>query len=644
MLDHFFNQLTHPTIGILQTGYFPLILGVSLCGILITFFKDGQDEDILAIQRMLEIESERPVPDKNLIEFIDSSRKTHFYLVLTTLSEIILLLICYLLSRRYTSQVGKKISILQKYIKAELERVENTSNSTILEMRIKNSKDLEDYTRNYQGILSNERQRITQILGTTKNRVENMLKQNFKRIEKVRKGFVDLIVTDDEVKRAIDCVKKLEQRISSAESKVTDQYTHINEQANKLRTTVSKLEDSSETATVELYKKMNLMKVMCYRSNIQLESSKILFNTALLKYENVERTIKRIINDEPPTAVSESTSNTDIELQKRLERCIQMSLETREKLRFIECKKSNDVSNSHVLSEVLEDHLLEKSDSEKGEEESGEFEYFKIYSDGTDLTIADLDSRLKKLEASHQLSQKNLNKIQSDSNKQSTDEMDSWVNDWISAIYGLLNSDVIQLQSQILGNEKFKGLELLEETSRQLGTRYKIMSTFVSECREICLKLMNNISVIAVESHMVQNNDEISILGECQNKIQITLQDLFEKFMVLVKQASLGKKEEQSLIQIMAHFHERLCSDLTAAASDYLLLFKRNVNDFYLIQQSLSALSSSYSEQDSSESDRSYDKSSTMTTDSFLSTSSWKDDKMEYCKPLKLTGKNESGL
>ncbi|KAF6010966.1 hypothetical protein HII12_002558 [Brettanomyces bruxellensis] len=74
----------------------------------------------------------------------------------------------------------------------------------------------------------------------------------------------------------------------------------MDENVRKLNTTINKLEDKSENAALEVDKSVDIVKVNCYKSNIQLLNSKILFDTALSKFEVVQGSIKELITGGQP--------------------------------------------------------------------------------------------------------------------------------------------------------------------------------------------------------------------------------------------------------------------------------------------------------------------------------------------------------
>ncbi|QPG75115.1 hypothetical protein FOA43_002456 [Brettanomyces nanus] len=608
-------------------AYAGIAAGVIVLGLLTSKLTKEEDPDIKKIRELIEHDSEELSLTNNItirrneLDKIIGDLTFQMIMGLIILSIIVLIVgaltyrnnRCCKRSMNWTREKLKSLDSFLGNSRSEFEGIQ-------LRMKIKIDKELEQLARKNKNCIDKEIKKIDKSVLKATQKIDNVVSSNVERIERVKQGFIDLIETDDRLKNLVSRLKNLEKSMNQLENQFATRFKKLDEQATGMNTIIHKCIDATEISTVELYKGIDMMKVNSYKCNIQLVNSKILFDAALSKFELVEKSIKMIVNDDDDEEISCADNIQDLSSpQLRLENCLESAIETRKKLDLLKCKKDNELSNSHQLSLILDDHDLDSS------ADKSSFEYFKIYSDTTDLAIADLNERLKKLEHKKPIEPQ---------------DCDQWVNNWISAMYGLFSSDIIYLQSQIFGDSKLKGLELFEETGVHLESDYQDIKDFVEECKEMCLKQMNSISLLVVESHMVGNHDDKSILKECTMKIELTVKQVFEGFITRIGNLSLDQEEKKSLREILVHFKRRLETDLKSAASEYLGLFRHNVDDFYLIQDSLVDLKKqSKSEESSKNSVSILSETAAQSENSFLSTSSWKDEKStesEIYRPLKL--------
>jgi len=620
-------------------NYAPTVICVIMMGILSSLFKHNDDMDERNIRKMLERDSRNStkifrhnsIIRQSELSAVKKKLEVKFTICITfcfIIISLILMLYIYM-KNKDTLQKQAQLTLL-KELNERYDDIEKRINQTLFSNKLQMDKTLNEHEQRNNKEFVIQQKKLQQFIYENRKKVEVTVTKNIERIEQIKRGFIDLLETDDELKGTLRRIKTLEKSVSSAEDRFAKKNKEMDENVRKLNTTINKLEDKSENAALEVDKSVDIVKVNCYKSNIQLLNSKILFDTALSKFEVVQGSIKELITGGQPKSCN-STKFKDKSFdnaQKRLERCLEASLQVRKKLEMIECKRDNEMNNSHTLSLVLDEHSLDPQ-AELSKQSSEDFGYFKIYSDANDLVISDLNDRVNKLERSIQGS-----KILT-SNPVLYETSENSGSEWISAIYGMLNTDIVMLQYHAFGLERLESLNLFEETGHKLGSQYKMVSEFVNICKRDCIKLISSIRIIVLESYLVQNQNDNYIIKECKIKITASLSDIFEWFKKNVTESSVSAKEENSLLEILIHFRKRLTSDLINMATEYLSLFRQHLNDFHTIHDSLGTLKNS--SLSSKESQESFDSEvSNFIDESVLSTSSWRDEFDESFKPLKL--------
>jgi len=638
------NTLTR-IVGVLNQApiYTPTAICFILLGVFSSFFNYNEDPDERSIRRMLERDSRNSTNISTRNSIIRQSELTatkadfnfKFMICWMIFCVIVLtILIFHAHLSKKNAQVEKERSVRFKKLDERCSDLQNHIDEALFSNKLEVDEIMNQYEQKINAWFVNQQKKLKQHIYESQKKAEVTVSKNIERIEQVKKGFIDLLETDDELRGTLRRTKMLERAVSNAENSFAAKFKEMDDQVRRLNTIINKLEDKSGDATLEVCKGIDIVKVNCYKSSIQLLNSKILFDAALSKFEVVQNSLKELVTEgqeeECPSRNFEKRQLEDA--QQRLEKCLKESISVRRRLEMIECKRENEMSNSHTLSLILDEHSLDPK-LEMSQQSSDDFGYFKIYSDANDLAISDLNDRVSKLE-------QQISKVPgSDSlHNRLSNTSEDLLNNWISALYGMLNTDVMRIRSHIFGLEELEALNLFEETGHQLGSQYAMISEFVDICKRYCTKIMSTVSIIVLESHLVKNQNDEYITKECKLKIRLSLDDIFEQFKKTVFDSSISSNEKNSLLELLAHFRERLLSDLITAAVEYLSLFRQNINDFQIIHDSLNSLNnSSETSKESEESILSFvSGTSDSSKNSILSTSSWRTESDQSFKPLKL--------
>ncbi|KAG7901028.1 hypothetical protein KL907_004473 [Ogataea polymorpha] len=248
---------------------------------------------------------------------------------------------------------------------------------------------------------------------------------------------------------------------------------------------------------------------------------------------------------------------------------------------------SADLSLSDVLKD-LDHNLTLDSDA-----------YFKAYCESTDLTLVDISKKLETVQSTLGLHDESIQKTRSgiedakrdmrEELRQFTSRNEQWVYNWISVLYGLFTSDIAQLQIQLLGLDDLDSLRKLEETGAYLKDECVFIENFIFECKKQCFSLLRELSLLLFEFYLLKTEylSQDQILQECDTRIETTVARLFELFQTSLQNSSMNHKDSQNLSTIISKFQDRLVSDLKLTCSNFNVIFKQNVEDFFIIFKTL---------------------------------------------------------
>ncbi|KAG7842802.1 hypothetical protein KL941_004832 [Ogataea angusta] len=299
-----------------------------------------------------------------------------------------------------------------------------------------------------------------------------------------------------------------------------------------------------------------------------------------------------------------------------------------------------DVSLSDVLKDLDHDFSLD-SDA-----------YFKAYCESTDLTLVDISKRLETVQSTLRVHDDDISKTRRgiedakrdlrEELRQFTSRNEQWIYNWISVLYGLFTSDIAQLQIQLLGLDDLDSLRKLEETGAYLKDECVFIENFIFECKKQCFGLLRELSLLLFEFYLLKTEylSQDHILQECDTRIETTVARLFELFQTSLQNSSMSHKDSQNLSTIICKFQEKLVADLKLTCSNFNVIFKQNIEDFFIIFKTLKEMDERLpSDEDSSVIINNCRSLSDDDADTSNSSDSWGLDDSSAYKPLRLVEK-----
>ncbi|KAG7693856.1 hypothetical protein KL951_004335 [Ogataea haglerorum] len=299
-----------------------------------------------------------------------------------------------------------------------------------------------------------------------------------------------------------------------------------------------------------------------------------------------------------------------------------------------------EVSLSDVLKDLDRDFSLD-SDT-----------YFKAYCESTDLTLVDISKKLETVQSTLGEHDDSIKKTRSsiedvrrdmrEELRQFTSRNEQWIYNWISVLYGLFSSDIAQLQIQLLGLDDLDSLRKLEETGAYLKDECVFIENFIFECKKQCFGLLRELSLLLFEFYLLKTEylSQNQILEECDTRIETTVARLFELFQTSLQNSSMSHRDSQNLSTTICKFQEKLVADLKLTCSNFNVIFKQNIEDFFIIFKTLKDMDERLpSDEDSSvliNNRHSFSDDDAVTSNS---SDSWGLDDASAYKPLRLVEK-----
>ncbi|KAH3666835.1 hypothetical protein OGAPHI_003284 [Ogataea philodendri] len=320
------------------------------------------------------------------------------------------------------------------------------------------------------------------------------------------------------------------------------------------------------------------------------------------------------------------------------------------------CKSNLMLTNSQILFEKIlgkldEENAMDLSDVLK-DLDHGSFDqddYLKSYMESTDLTLVDFGKKLDLVQLTLSSHQEDIEKSKmyvQESKDNMTKELtlfkshnEQWLYNWISVLYGLFNSDVAQLQLQLLGIDDLDSLKKLEQTGVYLKDECVFIENFIFDCKKQCFSLLREISLLLFEFYLLKTEylSQDQILKECESRVESTVKGLFHMFDLSLGNSGLSDKDSTNLRQIVYKFEDKLVSDLNLTCSNFNVMVKQNLDDFLVIFRTLREMDERLPMSDEDSSVIIADSESTRTSDS------WGLEDVSSYKPLRLVEKRASG-
>lgn len=185
---------------------------------------------------------------------------------------------------------------------------------------------------------------------------------------------------------------------------------------------------------------------------------------------------------------------------------------------------------------------------------------------------------------------------------------DDWVISWVSVIYGLFNSSFLQLENQLFDIDCLEYSTVFEVENDDNG---KLFEEIMSQCKQTCLKAIKEVNLLIFEYYLIQNSyacSKSSLIGMCNVKIDDEIEQLFEYVEQLINSSDINAAKQQNIKNTLFKLKHDLKSDLKSDTHKFNDLVKQNLDDFYIIHDTMKSLIVSQKEK-SSDHDNEYDNS-----------------------------------
>lgn len=527
-----------------------------------------------------------------------------------------------------------------------------------------NVSSMENLERVVDSILLESNNEDVEMLKFDFNDKLNSLNDSFlNRVNNLELKLIKAQTTIDEYKSNIQeeyqNIKSLVKKVPEVQNILTNFDIDLGEIKLKINTLNSEISKISTSIESELFKvskrirdfkddlnsKLDQEEIQIFKCNALLVNSKILFESSLIRFENILHLIDSNIEIDDLNENKENILPGDS--SSKLEDLL------KDGLKIINTLKSNE-KTAKEIDFLLNAEVGTTINSELGIEENA-----------TTALLFDVSKRLDTVETHINVQERyihqNLDKMRSLNNNhnEKISEMKShsedWIIAWVSVIYGLFNSTFIDLQNQLLGHDNFNSLNGFIEAISSFDDGEVFFEEFISHCKDTCLKVMKEVSLLIFEYYLIHrdiNKNGDSILPVCHSKIEFEVDTLICLFEDTLKRTKINTKEYTNLRTEVSSFKEKLKFDMSQNAITFNSLFQQNLKDFYIIHDTMKNLLTEESRRTIVEpeknnadiievSDNSFDSVISIHTSTFSSddgnTSLMSDDSF---KPFKLTKKH----
>lgn len=390
------------------------------------------------------------------------------------------------------------------------------------------------------------------------------IKLLIKKVPEVQKTITDLEIGLDGLKLKLNTLNKETGKVSNS---IDDEFAKANRRIIDFKN--------------DLNVKLDQEEIQIFKCNALLVNAKILFELSLIRFENILHVLDSNIEIEDLNENKENILPGDS--PSKLENMLLDGLKIINRLK----------NNENTANDI--DSLLET--------EIGITTELSVEENTTTALLFDFSKRLDTVETQINVQERyihqKLDKIRSINNNhnEKITEMrthsEEWIIAWVSVIYGLFNSTFIDLQSQLLGNDNFNSLNGFIEVISAFDNGELFLEEFISHCKDTCLKVMKEVSLIIFEYYLIHRNINKkgeSILPICQERIDFevnTLTSLFEETLIRTK---IKSKEYPKMRMEVSCFKDMLKFDMNQNAVKFNSLFQQNLKDFYIIHDTMKNL------------------------------------------------------
>ncbi|GMM30163.1 hypothetical protein DAMA08_029080 [Martiniozyma asiatica (nom. inval.)] len=366
----------------------------------------------------------------------------------------------------------------------------------------------------------------------------------------------------------------------------------------KLKNKFQELDDNLQKERKSIYEKVDAESFNLKKCNALLSSAKILYDASLLKFQDVLSSSSSDLK----YANSSTTKNSPAEY--KLESLLQDAIKIRAQI-------SDESVNVGNLLDVDYDSSPNNC-----------FSLDKLTQNTLQLMLLDISKRMDLLELNLKKQKtaldNNLSKMQYISKNTSEkvdsikDHSDEWIISWVSVIYGLFSSSFTDLQRQLVGVDNLTSLNVFVSACQHLQEGSAFIDEFVLLCKSTCLRLMKQMSVLIFEYYLIHRDTQkigSSILGVCYEKITHEVDNMFVLFEKALQSSNIDKNHKFKLSTTVLQFKDRLEQDLKGNAENFNSMFKQNIQDFYIIHDTIKILASENSDLEKPQSFSSEDES-----------------------------------
>lgn len=330
--------------------------------------------------------------------------------------------------------------------------------------------------------------------------------------------------------------------------------------------------DEFESSCSSLEERSKLHEVDIFKCNAMLVNAEILLEAALAKFEFIEA-----IDTSDNSVKSESS---------RLVTCLQNALDVK---KYFDDQPEVAQEDGEALNDALpfRTPAVEKNP----------------YKNSVNSVIFELMKRLSLLEerTTDQMSMisKNADKIKlldtSTTEKLSGMKFhsDEWITAWVSVIYSLFNSSFLQLENQLFGIDCLEYPTIFDVANEKLEENSTLFYDIMDKCKEKCVKIVKEVNLLIFEYYLVQNaysGTNSSLLSMCNTKIDEEISDLFIHFDSTIRNSSISQSKQSGIMNTLLRLKMDLTSDLKSDTLRFNTLVKQNLDDFYLIHDTMKSI------------------------------------------------------
>lgn len=397
-----------------------------------------------------------------------------------------------------------------------------------------------------------------------KNNVHSDMLKFQSYVERIKELKMDIVNINDSLTKTKSSSQNLENEVA--------QFTKdVNHRMNE---SIKLIDDS----IVSLNNRLKDQDVDICKCNSLLINSQILFEASIAKFELIES----INKDDGKSTVS----------QERIISCLKSALEINEHF-----KNSNEVNSDYNDSTTESSKLMSELPLTTG------FIEKNPYSNSINSLLFEFMKRLSNIEEKlldhNSLINNNSNKIKNldlSTNDKISDlkfYSDEWIISWVSVIYGLFNSSFLHLENQLFGIDCLEYTTIFDIGTSEIENNSELFYDIMDKCKQKCLKVIKEVNLLIFEYYLVQksySNNKSSLLALCYAKIDEELTELFESFQISINNSKITKTKLLSINNTLFKLKHDLTSDLKDDTQRFNSLVKQNLDDFYIIHDTMKSI------------------------------------------------------